>query len=132
MVRISASILIGLLYVWLAAGFWNVYGDHNAIDNWLIEVLASDGYPMLFRIARLVHELLVNVLIAAPFAGMLISVKRLNAWVHVVAASIAAVVFINWGALSLSLLDSVGFWTDSATMALCPVLAFAGFRALKS
>ena len=106
------------------------YTDHSPVNAWLIELLVSDGHPMLYRVARTIHELIVNILIAAPFAATLISVERLNAWICAVAASIAAVVFINWGAVSLPVLENAGFWVDSATTAFCPILAFAGFRAL--
>ena len=137
MVRYSVSPIffaacLGVLYAWVTIIFWGFYAGNNPIDQWLINALAVNGDEMAYRAVISIHDVVVNIVIAAPFAGLLLMRSSLNNWTCVVVAGLAAVLFANWDTnWSVSLLTGAGFWLGLAMTLLSLPIAFAGMRAMR-
>jgi len=129
--QVGVAMLAGLAYVLVTVRLWDIYNLYSPINAWLIDLLASDGNGTAYQVAMVLHDAVVSVLFAAPLAVALFSFPRLNSWVCVGIAACTAVVAANLGLdWSLSLLESSRFWFESGTVALSPVVAFAGIRTL--
>jgi hypothetical protein len=124
--------IVGALYGWIALNFWGYYSGNNAIAGWLIATLAEQGHPTLFQISISVHDILVNLILAAPFASVLVALRRLNHWRFVLISALVGLVVHNWGTeWSLQLASSPGFWLGIGMALFSLPVAFAGIRALR-
>lgn len=133
MIRFLVTIPVGVVYVYLAMTIWSVYGSNNAVNAWLIEVLASEGYPTVYALARIIHQVVVNALIAIPFVVLLILLRNRNGLGCIAAFSLAAVLVAFWSvSWSVAQLEDPRLWLDAAVLAVSPSLALLGIRALRS
>lgn len=133
MMRIPAAILLGIAYITVAKWAWSFYGPANPVDAWLIDTIAGrGGFDIAYRVARSIHYVLVNALIAAPFVAALVFIPKLDRRRHFAMAALAAAVFaISTAEISWALVESLGYWFDSAIFVCGPLLAYAGLRAIK-
>jgi len=90
------AIFVGLAYVWLAVAFWGWYVVNHPINEFLLETFARQGHEFLYRISILLHDAVVNLLLAAPAAFALASISGLNNWKCVFVAVAAALVGTYW------------------------------------
>lgn len=127
--------LIGMAYSWLAVAFWGRYVMNHPINDWLLEVFATRGHSTLYYISMYTHDMLLNVLLAAPAAFALIAFKESNNWTCVLVAVIAAVMVgyrdMEMSSLSL-LLRSWGFWAGLAMSMFSLPIAFSVIRAFRT
>lgn len=127
--------LIGVAYSWLAVAFWGRYVMNHPINDWLLEVFATRGHSTFYYISMYTHDMLLNVLLAAPAALALIAFKESNNWTCVLVAVIAAVTVGHWdmemSSLSL-LLRSWGFWAGLAMSMFSLPIAFSVIRAFRT
>jgi hypothetical protein len=129
----GVSVLIGSAYIVALVEFWGFYAGNNPLNEWLIQVLASQGHEVVYLAAISLHDVLVNVLLALPVAALFFLIKPLNHWRKPVAAAVAAVVVsywsTEWSGLE-RLLSAYGFWLGLfLTVGSLPV-AFAALRLL--
>ena len=123
---------LGVLYAWIAIIFWRFYAVNSPMNGWLIDVFAVNGYRTLYRVAIGIHDVVVNIVVAAPFAALLMVRSSLNNWICAAVAGMTAVVFANWGTnWSVPLLTNVGFLFGLAMTLLSLPIAFAGIRAIR-
>ena len=129
---IFVAACLGVLYACIAINFWSVYAANNPVSVWLINALSANGHEMAYRVAIGIHDMIVNIVAAAPFAAVLLIRSSLNNWTCAAVAGAAAVVFGYWDTnWSVSLLTSMGFWFGLAMTLLSLPIAFAGFRAIR-
>ena len=137
MVRPSASLIfaaacLGMFYAWIAVNFWGFYAANNPFNEWLLNGLAVNGHGTVYRLVIGAHDVVINILLAIPFAALLLVRSGLNSWTYAAVAAAAAVVFANWDTnWSATLITSVGFWMGFAMMLLSLPIAFAGVRAIR-
>lgn len=128
-----ASFLIGAIYSWAAERFWGFYASNSPLNDWLLEAVAARGQGTLYRATMSVHDILVNVVFAIPFAALFVAFARLNRWRNLAVAALTAVVVAYSGTRSsVLLLSRFSFWLGLAlTFASLP-LAFEGLRLARS
>lgn len=125
------AIVVGLVYAWLAVAFWGWYVMNHPINEFLLEVFARQGQEFVYRISIFAHDALVNVLLAAPAAITLVSIKGLNNWSCVIVATITAFVTLFWTVdlSSLPLLfQSWGFWAGLYMSAFSLPIAYVAAK----
>jgi hypothetical protein len=111
--------LIGVAYSWLAIAFWGRYVVNHPIDDWLLEVFATHGHRILYYVSIYTHDVLLNVLLAAPAAFALVAFKDSNNWNCVVVA-VAAGAIVGYRGMEMSSLPLLfGSW-DSGRVWPCP------------
>lgn len=126
--------LIGAAYSWLAVAFWGRYSMNNPINDWLLEVLAKQGHNISYYLSIYTHDVLLNVLLAAPAAIALVAFKESDNWNCVLVAVAAAVIVGYWGMemSSLPLLfRSWGFWAGLAMTLFSLPVAFTAIRVFR-
>ena len=128
----SLSSLLGVVYGWVALNFWELYATNNLIVAWLLDALVARGYPTLFQVVVSTHDVIVNVLVAAPFAAVLVALRQLNHWSFAAIAAASAVIVTNWGTQwSLVLFASWGYWFGLGMTLISLPIAFAAIRVLR-
>ena len=108
-----AAIIVGLAYIWLATAFWGRYVMNHPVNEFLLEVFARQGHRFLYGISILVHDVLINILLALPAALAFVSIKSLNNWKCVAVAVGTAFVGSYWTVDPSSiplLVQSGSFW----------------------
>jgi hypothetical protein len=127
--RFSAAVVLGAAYLWSAVTFWGFYAVANPITPYLLDALARNGHGLAYSLSVSVHDIVVNIVIALPFAAVFMFFHSLRHWVYVVIAAVTAVAcsfafFTSWEGLPL-ILSSWGFWLGVGMTALSLPLAFA-------
>lgn len=75
-----ASFLLGVSHGLAATYFWAWYVSGNAITDWLSVSLGQRGFNAAFLIAIYLHDLLVGLLVALPFAWGISKIKTGKGW----------------------------------------------------
>ena len=123
-----ASAAIGLAYYWTAAYTWGIYAAGNPINDALLDVLARHGHLVAYRVSISVHDVIVNMLLALPFAAALCLFRALRSWAHAALATTASLIAgygaIDWESLQF-LLPHWTFWLGFLMAALSLPAAFA-------
>ena len=131
--RLLVAAFLGAFYAWMSINFWGGYAATNPINEWLLHALAKPGQEASYLAAIYTHDVIVNVLLAAPVAAVLVTFRSLNNWpsVFTVVAFGVAVAFwdTNWS--TSRLLNSHGFWLGLGMSIWSLPIAFVGIRALK-
>lgn len=126
------AVLLGLAYIWLAIAFWGWYVMNLPINEFLLETFARQGHDISYRISIIAHDALVNVLLAAPFAIALASVKPLNNWSCVFVAVATAFVGSYWSVELSSLPLLIRSWSFWAGVCMTVVSLPLAYLAAKS
>jgi hypothetical protein len=127
--RLLATVTVGVAYIWAAVTFWGFYAATNPINAPLMDVLARNGHSAAYRVSISIHDVVVNVVLALPFAAVFRLSQGLRNWAYVAVAAATAVIgtlaaFTNWEALPM-LVGSWGFWFGLGMTALSLPGAFA-------
>jgi len=119
---------VGFVYYWAAVEFWGIYAAGNPINDTLLDVLVRRGHNMAYRVIISVHDVILNVLLALPFAAVFRLLRAVRSWTHVgLAATVAVIVGYGpteWESLPLLFRGWV-FCFGFAMSALSLPLAFA-------
>ncbi len=131
---ILLATIVGAFYSWVAVEFWASYSIASPFGVWLRTVLSPAEHPSLHLVAIYSHDALVNVLLAIPFAAVLLLFTRLRSWGCLAAAVAGALVMgyrdLEWLTLT-DLAPHVGFWVGLAMTALSLPLAFLGVKGVQ-
>jgi hypothetical protein len=123
--------LAGALYGWVAINFWGFYSSNNPVTALLMETLLGPGRIGLFRARVFAHDVCVNIVLAVPFAAVLVALRPLNRWPFALVSGLAALVVVNWGTeWSLRLVQSSAYWVEVGMVLLAFPVAFALMRRL--
>jgi hypothetical protein len=132
--RLLVAAFLGALYAWMSINFWGGYAAAHPINDWLLHALAKPAQEASYFAAIYTHDVIVNVLLAAPVAAVLVTFRSLNNWPSVLTAVAfgVAVAFwdTNWDSAS-GLLSSYGFWLGLGMFLWSMPIAFVGIRVLK-
>ena len=119
---------IGVAYSWAAIYFWGVLALKNPINEMLLDAFARQGEIVAYRVIISVHDVVVSVLLALPFAAVFCLFRVLRDWRHLAVAASAALIAIygpmEWSSLPL-LVRSWWFWLGVSTATLSLPAAFA-------
>ena len=115
--RIAAvlvSALIGAFYYFVILHFWGMHFGDNAFNKWLLlDLQLPRNHPLLYRVVIYSHDVILNVLLAVPFASMFVLGARLNNWLCIAVAALVTNVLLyrttEWRNLWL-VPASIGFW----------------------
>lgn len=132
--KYPAAALVGAGYAWLATSFWGWYAANDPINDWLLEVLAAQGHRALYYLSVYTHDLVLNVLLAAPGAFALVAFEGSNNWRCALVSVAAAVIVVYWGTEISALprlLGGWGFWAGFAMSVFSLPMAFAAIRAIR-
>ena len=99
---LSAAAL-GAVFYFVGFPIWGIYYAYTPVNLWLISTFVVDWQPVAFNIATYSHQLVVQILIALPFAYFLSRIRPEKSWKYV---SVALVVVF-----AIMLLRFVGFVT---------------------
>jgi len=83
---------VAIAYNFMIAMFWGLFAAHNPIFNWLVDTYAVTD-PALFKSAVWVHDILVNVLLALPFAFLITRISPDRRWAYV---ALAVLLIFTW------------------------------------
>lgn len=111
------AIAIGAAYQWVAAAFWGYYVVINPIQDILVREHGAVTYA---------HDLVVNLLIATPFAAVFRHVSALRSWSNV-AIAVCVALLLTYGSSLGSLAGLMGvprFWAGVVFISLSLPLAF--------
>src|SRR5688572_32379141 len=106
--RLIAAAVVGAANFWCAIWVWDFYAVANPINTYLLDALARNGHSVAYRVSISVHDIVVNIVLALPFAVVFRVSQGLRHWRYVVIAAVAAVVcsfafFTSWEGLPLLL-----------------------------
>jgi len=88
--------LFGAAYVLVATQFWSFYAIGNPVNDWLLVNLAMEGYEASYRVATYSHDLVVNTIIALPFAYLIARLNPKNGLAYLTVAVTVAILFNYW------------------------------------
>lgn len=69
---------VGAIYVSVAVDAWVLYAAISPVQAWLDSSLSDSGATPLIEMADRMHDTLVNMLIALPFAAVFVFVEQLR------------------------------------------------------
>jgi hypothetical protein len=126
--RLLTAAAIGIAYYWLTVLVWGYVGAYNPINKILLEAFPNQDHRALYRVLISLHDVIINILVALPFAAAFRFVPPLRSWTYVVLATATSLIAIyaslDMRALSL-LLGSWTFWYGLALAVLSMPIAFA-------
>lgn len=129
--QILCAACIGIFYSWMLVNFWGSYSLNNPINEWLLDILAKRGYEELYLVGIHTHDVIMNVLLAAPIAAIFVVFHSLNRWPILLVAVASGVIFTfrntDWSLLHLAF-DSWRFWFGLGVSAFSLPIAFASIR----
>lgn len=76
---------VAIAYYFVLAMFWGLFATYNPIFKWLLNTYAVTD-PALFRLAVWSHDIVVNVLLALPFALLITKISPDRRWAYVALA----------------------------------------------
>ena len=127
--RLLATVAIGLTYYWVTASAWGLLAVNNPVNDFLLDAFVRhERHLIAYRLAIYAHDVLVNLLLALPFAAAFRFLPTLHSWIYVALAAATAVIAIyaptDWEAAP-SLFLSWIFWVGVAMAALSLPITFA-------
>jgi len=127
--RLLAAAGIGIVYYWVAVLVWGFLGANNPINEMLLDAFVRhERYIVTYRIIISLHDVVVNVLVALPFAAIFRWIPPLRNWTYVLLGA-ATIVIATYASTNLQglplLLRSWNFWLGLAITALSLPVAFA-------
>jgi len=132
MTRILAAVCLGVIHASVAGAIWGyLAAGNNPIAYSLIPRLRANGHATAFWLAIGIHDVIVNILIAFPFAALLFVLPRMNRWKYAAVAGVAPVVYGYWGVIwsgNFFLAQYLQFWMGLAMVLLSLPVAFAAMR----
>jgi hypothetical protein len=134
--RIAALLvgaLIGAFYWWVLIHAWGMHLADNPLNKWLLEMDFHRQHLTLYKAILYSHDVMINVLLAVPFASMFVLSDRLNNWpclcVAVLVANVATYHGTDWTGSSL-IVAHWGFWIGLGMSLLALPAAFLMVRAI--
>lgn len=125
--RLLSAAAIGIAYYWVATFLWGYIAAYNPINEVLLDVLVRRGHITAYRVIISIHDVIVNLFVALPFAAAFRFIPALRNWTYVTLATTASVIAgyasISAGALS-TLFSSWVFWVGLAMAGLSLPAAF--------
>ena len=126
--RLLTAAAIGVAYYWVAAFLWVYISAYSPINQMLLDALGRNGHLAAYRVTISLHDVIVSLLIALPFAAAFRVLPGLRSWTYVALATAASVIAgyasINTGALPF-LLGHWQFWYGLALAVFSMPVAFA-------
>ena len=124
---IALALLVGAFYSWVAWWFWGAYATSSPITEWLRSTISPQEHRAVYLLGIYAHDLLLNCLLAMPYAAVLLLFARREARVALPLAALSAVAVNLWGS-DVEALGSVapfpGFWLGIGMTALSIPVAF--------
>ena len=77
----ALSIVIGLTYDLVIVRIWAILPAHNPITKWLLDTYARSN-PDLHQNFVLLHDFIINVLLAIPFAFLILKIRPDRRWIY--------------------------------------------------
>jgi hypothetical protein len=108
---------VGAFYSWVVIQFWAVYSFASPIAAWLRATIPPREHQWLHLAAMYLHDALTNVVLAAPFAALLVLFTHQRSWLCLATAVLSALVVNCWGTNLAALVDLAaigGFWIGIA------------------
>jgi len=93
---IAVAAVIGVFYWWTWLHSWGMHLVDNPLVPWLQANAPPREHPTLYPAILAVHDAVMNVLLAIPFAAMLALSARLNDWSCAIVAALMANVMMYW------------------------------------
>jgi hypothetical protein len=132
---ILLAALVGAFYSWVAIQFWASYSVASPFGDWLRTVLSPAQHRYLHLIAIYSHDVVLNVVLAIPFAAMLLLFTRRGSRGCLAAAVAGALVMgyrdLDWRSLT-ELAPFAGFWMGIAMTVLSLPIALLAVRVAMS
>jgi len=126
--RLLTAAAIGIAYYWVAAFLWGYIAAYNPIHEMLLDVLVRRGHIAAYRVIISIHDVIVNLFVALPFAAVFRFLPALRHWTYVALATAASVI-AGYASISVealpSLFSSWVFWVGLAMAGLSLPAAFA-------
>jgi hypothetical protein len=127
--------LVGVFYGWVALQFWASYSLNSPLLEWLRTTLPGREHHLLRVSLIYAHDVLLNLLLAVPFAAVFQVFSPLRRWRYVGVAVACALSMTFWGADWAdvkALVTLAGFWIPIAMTRLSLPLALLSVRAAAS
>lgn len=125
-----AAALAGAAHAFAAVFLWTFLAVSNPIIDWLLDSLARKGHEVTYRLAIYSHDLIVNVMLALPFAVFIAFLTPRRSWSYLWVALTVSVCLLNWSLLLdpghfAIVLGLPSFYLGTLVMVLSLPLAFA-------
>jgi hypothetical protein len=134
LLSLAIAAAVGISYSLTATAFWGWYVAHNPILEWLLDVMPPREYPSLHLMAVHSVDLIINVLLATPFAAILLIFVRSRVWLCLLVAVLTALLVNLWGTdlgAFRTLSRHVGFWMGIGYVAASLPIGFLLLRTLR-
>jgi hypothetical protein len=125
--------IYGALFSFILGTVWGYYGANHLFNQWLIDSLLKNGYAVAYYGAIYTHDLLLNMIIALPFAYLIGRLQPRYNWLLLAAALMVAVSVVYWPVLirPRSALFVLSDWTGFVPFAVLVSSLPIGFSVLK-
>jgi hypothetical protein len=91
--------LYGALFSFILGTVWGYYAANHPFNQWLIDSLLKNGYVVAYYGAIYTHDLLLNTIIALPFAYLIGRLQPRYSWLLLATGLMVAVSVVYWPAL---------------------------------
>ncbi|NNF68060.1 MAG: hypothetical protein HKM98_11180 [Gammaproteobacteria bacterium] len=105
------AIGIGAIYFQVARRFWGFYVVNSPVNELLVSKLARQGFELSYVLAISMHDFIVNVALALPFAALISFIRPARMRTYTLLALLTAVGFSFWGTNFSGLGSIWGEWT---------------------
>jgi len=110
LLRLLTAAAIGIAYYCVTVLVWGYIGAYNPVNKMLLEVFVHQEHRALYRVLISLHDVIVNLVVALPFAAAFRFIPALRSWTYVALATAASVIAI-YGSINIEALPLLlGHW----------------------
>ena len=134
--RLLVAAAVGLAYHWVNVTLLGYYIGNSPINEMLLDALVRRGHLVAYRVLISIHDVVLYLLVALPFAAMFRFIPALRRWTYVAIAAAMPVIAVyalsDWEEMPARLLlSSWRFWFGLSLVALSLPAAFALLNRLR-
>ncbi len=93
---------VGFVYSSAVVHFWGIYPSKSTLTQWFLTEFAMKGRAIAYQLAVYSHDILLNVLLAIPFAYVIGRLRPKRDWAYLSVAVLVALM-LNYGHLVFDL-----------------------------
>jgi hypothetical protein len=124
------AIGIGAAHALILAVVWGVLAVRMPFVGWILDAYAGVWNEWLLKSVVYAHDLVINIIVAIPFACLIARLKPSQSWKFLWIAVAVSIVIVNWSVFAnfewfANVLKMWSFYLGTAVMIVALPLAFA-------
>ena len=124
LVPLTIAVFVGVAYIHVLGAIWGHYVIYHPINDWLVKSLLVPGSKVAYYAVIYLHDVIVNVALAYPFALLVAAIKPKAPWKYL---SISVLTIFVW-TYGFVLFDPgpLDFFVDSFPVAIIGLFLTCG------